>query len=158
MKRRNDIERIARPLSPGSQGSERPEPYRPEILDLIARPGGTLYALATVDEKTGGWYLATGASAGNPMRTRDAATVKTWRTREHVYEWLNHLPDRTKREMDRRELYIVAMSLGPDYEQDCEHITIATREVPADPDKPEAGTAAEFDLHTRPLKRRRGRR
>ena len=114
---------------------EPPEPIGDEESDGI-NPGvlirgftGGAFALATVDDETGTWYLARGASLGNPLRTRGHASVMIWSEPGIIREWIGRLPDRVKAEMSRRLLFIVPVRLSIVFSGTFERILITTRTV-----------------------------
>jgi hypothetical protein len=122
---------------------------------LIRGFNGMAFALATVDEQTGVWYLARGASMGNPLRTRGTASVMTWTEPAQIREWVGRLPDKIKADMMRRQLFIVPVRLQIVFNGRFERITIRTRTVPATEEG--AAPTVEYELGTAPLPLRRRR-
>lgn len=125
---------------------------------LIRGFAGIGYALATVDELTGVWYLARGTALGNPIRTRNTSTAMIWPDPGSLCGYVDRFPDRIKADLARRLLFIVPVKLQIVFNGEFERLTITTRAAPVDPADPDAAPVVEFELGTAPLPRRRKRK
>ena len=121
---------------------------------------GDGYALATVDEKTGVWFLHRSTGIGGLMRTRGTTTAMLWRSPDAARAWLDNLPDRSKADLTRRPIFIVPVKLVILFNGTFERVIITTRPVPPEPgaDPDAAAPRVEFELNTVPLKKRRRRK
>lgn len=146
------------PMEPESTiDGEEIDPMNP--AGLIRGFDGDGYALATVDDRSGVWYLHRGTGIGGLLRTRGTTTAMLWRSSEAVRAWLDNLPDRSKADLSRRPIFIVPVKLVILFNGTFERVIIQSKPLAPEPGAdPGAAARLEYTLGTVPLPKRRRRK